>query len=424
MALVHDAQAAVAEAGGSYAGRRGGVRRAAARKSSARSMSAAGTRAVLAQIARAALRTFSTLCSRSPASASADAPRSSRSTTTSTSSTTRPASRNGAHGFELGAAAGDDVVDHQRALAGAELALDRAAWCRSPSPPCARRSSAVRRSATSPPPAAGRRTECRRCGRSGASAARCSMRARHARQRVRMGDQHAQVEIERRSAAVLQRELAEAHRADAVQQLAQLARDGGVVVGSRASAMRLRVALDPAARPRQLTGRSDGRLLDEPVDGFELRRSAVRTHSRHTISTVDGTAPEPMIFSQPTRRSCSRAGGDGVERHVHLVAAVQQIVHGLVHAGVRFDAAHDDLRRGRARAGRSTNARLPAAAHRHLLDHLRRRAGSPRRLPAAVWPMPFGYCSVASTGTLDELGRIDQLRTARTMRSCSTVWPR
>jgi len=47
-----------------------------------------------------------------------------------------------------------------------------------------------------------------------------------------MGHENAEVEVERRPAPVLQRELAEAHRADVMEQRAQLALDDVVMLGS------------------------------------------------------------------------------------------------------------------------------------------------------------------------------------------------
>ena len=216
-----------------------------------------------------------------------------------------------------------------------------------------------------------------------------------------MRHQHAQVEVEGRAAPVLQREVAEAHHTDAVQELAELARD------DRAPVLRAATC----------------HLISAWI-ALNCGDSAVRTHSRHTISTVVGTAPEPIIFSQPTLAVVAGAGGDGVVRHVDLVAAVEQIVHGLIDAGMRLDAAHDDLRAAERRAAGRRSAGCPqqlidsfsmtgVAGGKAVGDFglgvaepLRVLLGRQHRHRHAAWP------------------RRPACARARTMRSCSTVWPR
>ena len=87
-----------------------------------------------------------------------------------------------------------------------------------------------------------------------------------------------------------------------------------------------------------------------------------------------------------------RVGGD-----VDLDAAVEQVEHGLRDAHVRLDAADERLV-----AAREVEASARTAREDRLLDRAARR-GSPTS--GAVWPRPFGYCSVTSDRHAEDRAR-------------------
>src|SRR5262249_7661589 len=92
------------------------------------------------------------------------------------------------------------------------------------------------------------------------------------------------------------------------------------------------------------TGERTTILLDQPMDRLELRRfggthpfEADHLDAGWNRARADDLLPAYLEVMREARR-------DRVARHMHLITAMQEVVHGLIDARMRFDTAHHHLR--------------------------------------------------------------------------------
>ena len=124
--------------------------------------------------------------------------------------------------------------------------------------------------------------------------------------------------------------------------------------------------------------------------------SASASHSKTTISR----AHDPHAFLAHAREGDvaieRAAGAHASATTIDLLAFLDELERGLQHADVRLDADQHDLRAvaaGQSSQALGRDARKIASSRRwHPREGARGSSGT-------VGPSPFGYCSVAATGT-------------------------